>query len=442
MPRLFGTDGIRGEANVDLRPSLAYALGRAVIARMGRSGGLLLGQDTRRSGDMFAASIVAGATSMGADVHRLGVCPTPALAHLTAEGPFAAGIMVSASHNPATDNGLKVLGGDGLKIDEPLEDELEALMLRADELAGPPNSEIGREVPARNRLEGYTAHRLQLARRSRSDVRLVLDCAHGSAGVAAPEVLAATGATVDVRFNEPNGDNINAGCGATAPQAAAALVAETGADLGICLDGDGDRCVAIDERGEVLDGDQLIGILALDRLRRGALRDGLVVVSVLSNGGLEAALELAGGRLSRTPVGDKYIWEQMDVAGADLGGEKSGHVIIRDHATSGDGLVTALELLDIIARTGRRLSELAGEVMLYPQQQRTVPVRHKELWEAEPVFAGAVTSAERQIDGRGRVLIRPSGTESALRIMVEGDDEAVVRSLADSLAILAAERLN
>jgi phosphoglucosamine mutase len=442
MPRLFGTDGIRGEANVDLRPSLAYALGRAVVARMGRSGGLLIGQDTRRSGDMFVASITAGATSMGADIHRLGVCPTPALAQLTAEGPFACGIMVSASHNPATDNGLKVLGGDGLKIDEPLEDELESLMLRSDELEGPPNSEIGREVDARQRMADYLDNRLQLARRIRCDLRLVLDCAHGSAGVAAPEVLAATGASVDVRFNEPDGDNINLECGATAPEAAAALVAQTGADLGICLDGDGDRCVAIDERGQVIDGDQLIGILALDRLRRGALRGGLVVVSVLSNGGLEMAIQAAGGRLSRTPVGDKYIWEQMHVAGADLGGEKSGHVIIRDHATSGDGLVTALELLDIVARTGRRVSELAAEVPLFPQQQRTVPVRHKELWEAEPVFAEAVAAASRQIDGRGRVLIRPSGTESALRVMVEGDDETVVRSLADSLAVLAGERLN
>jgi phosphoglucosamine mutase len=442
MPRLFGTDGIRGEANVDLRPSLAYALARAVVARLGRSGGLLVGQDTRRSGDMFVASIIAGATSMGADVHRLGACPTPALAHLTADGPFAAGIMVSASHNPATDNGLKVLGGDGLKIDEPLEDELEALMLRSDELEGPPNSELGREVDARHRMTAYLDHRLQLAGRSRSDAHVVLDCAHGSAGVAAPEVLAATGARVDVHFNEPDGDNINLDCGATAPQAAAALVRQAGADVGICLDGDGDRCVAIDERGEVVDGDQLIGILALDRLRRGALRDGLVVVSVLSNGGLEAAIQSAGGRLSRTPVGDKYIWEQMHVAGAELGGEKSGHVIIRDHATSGDGLVTALELIDIMARTGRPVSELAAEVPLYPQQQRTVPVRHKELWEAEPVFAGAVASAERQIDGRGRVLIRPSGTEPALRVMVEGDDESVVRSLADSLAALAAERLN
>jgi phosphoglucosamine mutase len=350
--------------------------------------------------------------------------------------------MVSASHNPASDNGLKVLGGDGLKIDEPLEDELEALLLRYDELALPPPGGIGREVDARSRLADYVEHRLALAARSRCDLRLVLDCAHGSAGVTAPQVLAATGAQVDVRFNDPDGDNINLDCGATAPQAAASAVGETGADLGICLDGDGDRCVAIDERGQVVDGDQLIGILALDRLRRGLLRGGLVVVSVLSNGGLETSIRQAGGRVSRTPVGDKYIWEQMHVADAQLGGEKSGHVIIRDHASAGDGLVTALELLDVIARSGRPLSELAAEITLYPQQQRAVAVRHKELWEADPAFAEAVATAQAEIDGHGRVLVRPSGTEAALRIMVEGEDESLVSAVADRLAALAGERLN
>jgi phosphoglucosamine mutase len=200
--------------------------------------------------------------------------------------------------------------------------------------------------------------------------------------------------------------------------------------------------VAIDERGQVVDGDQLIGILALDRLRRGLLRGGLVVVSVLSNGGLETSIRQAGGRVSRTPVGDKYIWEQMHVADAQLGGEKSGHVIIRDHASAGDGLVTALELLDVIARSGRPLSELAAEITLYPQQQRAVAVRHKELWEADPAFAEAVATAQAEIDGHGRVLVRPSGTEAALRIMVEGEDESLVSAVADRLAALAGERLN
>ena len=444
MTRLFGTDGIRGRANVELRPSLAFALGRAVVRRLLRdgTGALLIGQDTRRSGDMLASAIVAGATSMGADAHRLGVCPTPALAHLTADGRFGAGIMVSASHNPADDNGLKVLDAGGLKLDDPVEDEIEALILRSDELAGPGNDGLGREIDARPLLDEYIEHRRAMADRIDAPVRLVLDCANGSAGTAASDVLAATGASLDVRFNEPDGSNINLDCGATAPQQAARAVAETGAQLGICLDGDGDRCVAIDERGEVVDGDRLIGILALDRIARGALPNGLVVVSVLSNGGLEAAIHDAGGRVVRTPVGDKYIWEAMLVAQAGLGGEKSGHVIVRERSTSGDGIVTALELLDVLARSGRPLSELAAQVTLYPQQQRTIAVRHKEQWEAEPTFSTAVAEAQRELAGHGRVLVRPSGTEPALRVMVEGDDDARVTELADHLAALAGERLN
>ena len=443
MARLFGTDGIRGTANVELWPSLAYALGRATAARIvGPGGRLLVGQDTRRSGDMFVAAVTAGATAMGVDVHRLGVCPTPALAHLLAGGGFGAGIMVSASHNPAADNGLKVLGAEGLKIDDPLEDELEGMILRADELAGPGNDELGRAVDARALLERYVEHRAALAASSAPGMRLIVDCAHGSGGMAAPRVFAASGARVDIRFNEPDGSNINLACGATAPQALAGLVAQGGADVGFALDGDADRCVAVDERGAVVDGDQLIGIIALDRLKRDALPSRICVVSVLSNGGLESAIRAAGGRVARTPVGDKYILEAMLVSGAGLGGEKSGHVIVREHTLSGDGIVTALEVLGIMARTGRRLSELALDIELYPQQQRTVAARHKEQWEADPTFADAVAQAQRDLDGHGRVLVRPSGTESALRIMVEGDDEARVGAIADELARLAGERLN
>ena len=443
MGRLFGTDGIRGVANVDLRPPLAYGLGRATAAHVMRAGQtLLVGQDTRRSGDMLAAAIVAGATSMGIDAHRLGVCPTPALAHLVPAAGFGAGIMVSASHNPAADNGLKVLDANGLKLDDSVEDELEALIWRNDDMHGPANDGLGREADARALLDDYVTHRTGLAGKAASDARLVIDCANGSGGVAAPQILAATGASVDVRFNEPDGSNINLDCGATAPARLAAIVAETGADIGFALDGDADRCVAVDEHGEIVDGDRLIGLIALDRLARGALPYGICVVSVLSNGGLEAAILRAGGRVARTPVGDKYILEAMLVSGAGLGGEKSGHVIIREHTTSGDGIVTALEVLGIVARSGRRLSELAAEIELYPQHQRTVAVRHKEQWEADLTFADAVEQAQGELRNGGRILVRPSGTEPALRIMVEGDDEARVAAIADSLAGLAGERLN
>jgi phosphoglucosamine mutase len=443
VSRLFGTDGIRGIANVDLKPTLAYALGRAAVHRLLPSGGaLVIGQDTRRSGDMLAAALVAGVTSMGADAHRAGVVPTPALAHMTASGPFEAGVMVSASHNPADDNGLKLLDRQGMKLDDAVEDEVDALIWQADEFAGPTNAGLGREIDGHALLDGYRAHRLELARATRTGLRVVLDCANGSGGVVAPEILAATGAQVEVCFNEPDGTNINRDCGATAPAALAAEVARRGADLGFALDGDADRCVAVDEQGRVVDGDQLIGVIATERLARSALGDGTVVVSVLSNGGLAAAVERAGGRIIRTPVGDKYILDAMLVSGAQLGGEKSGHVIVREHASSGDGIVTALEVLSIVTRRGRTLSELAAELPLYPQEQRTVRVRHKDQWEADAALARAVADAEAELSGAGRILVRPSGTEPALRIMVEAADATRVRQLADALAALAAERLN
>lgn len=443
MTRLFGTDGIRGLANVDLHPKLAFDLGRATAAHLVHAGGsLLVGQDTRRSGDMLAAAVGAGAMSLGVDVHRLGVCPTPALVHLTGTGPFRAGVMVSASHNPSRDNGLKVVDARGMKLDDIVEDELEALMLRADELTGPHNEGLGQEIDAGALLDEYVDHRLAFARSFAIDARVVVDCAHGSACSIAGRVLEGTGATVDVRFAEPDGVNINDGCGATAPGALARIVLESQADMGFALDGDADRCVAVDELGAVVDGDQLIGIIALDRLARGALPQGIVVASVLSNGGLERALNVAGGRLARTPVGDKHIVDGMIVMDAGLGGEKSGHVVVRDRAGAGDGIVTALEVLSIVARTGRRLSELAAQIPLFPQQQRTIHVRHKNQWEADPTFAQAVEEARRSLDGSGRILVRPSGTEPALRIMVEGEDGALVARAADSLAALAEERLN
>ncbi len=443
MARLFGTDGIRGIANVDLKPALADALGRATAQRLAAPGqAIVVGQDTRRSGDMFVAALTSGATSLGVDVHRVGVVPTPALAFLTGDGDFAAGIMVSASHNPAEDNGLKVLDAAGLKLDDAVEDELEQLIWRAGDLGAVGNAELGRAIDARHLLDRYLAHRLGLAGSISTDLRIVIDCANGSGGVVAPEILAATGARIQVIHNEPDGTNINLGCGATAPASLAAAVLEFGADIGFALDGDADRCVAVDGRGRVVDGDQLIGLLALDRLARGVLDAGGLVVSVLSNGGLQIAVESAGGHLVRTPVGDKYILEGMQVSGAVLGGEKSGHVIVREHASTGDGIVTALEVLRVIGRRARPLDELAAEISLLPQQQRAVPARHKDQWEGDPVLQRSIAEALERLGGDGRVLVRPSGTEPALRVMVEGSDPELVRELADAIAALAGERLN
>jgi phosphoglucosamine mutase len=423
---------------------MAYALGRATAHRLvGPSGAMVVGQDTRRSGDMYAGAITAGATSLGADVHLVGVVPTPALAFLAGTGDFAAGIMISASHNPADDNGLKVLDDAGLKLDDAVEDELEALIWRSEELQGVRNADLGRAIPARGLLDRYVAHRHGLAGGiDARGLRVVLDCANGSGGVVAPAILEATGATVEVINNEPDGVNINVNAGATAPAGLAARVVASGANVGFALDGDADRLIAVDQTGAVVDGDQVLGILALDRLRRDVLPRGTLVVSVLSNGGLQQVVEQAGGQVVRTPVGDKYILEGMQVAGAGLGGEKSGHVIVLEHTTSGDGIVTALEVLRVMTATGRPLAELAAAIPMLPQEQRAVRVRHKDQWEGDAALRRAIAAAESRLGPAGRVLVRPSGTEPALRVMVEGPDAALVAELADSIAALASERLH
>ena len=444
MARLFGTDGIRGVANIDLKPTLAYALGRACAARLvGPGGGLVVGQDTRRSGDMFVAAITAGATSLGVDVHQVGVVPTPALAYLAAGDGIQAGIMVSASHNPADDNGLKVLDHAGLKLEDAVEDELEDLVWRADELEAVGPQRIGRAIDARASLERYLGHREELARAiPATGLRIIVDCANGSGCVSAGRILTATGAAVEVIHDTPDGSNINLHCGATDPVSLAAAVITRGADVGLALDGDADRLIAVDADGAIIDGDQVLGILALDRLRHDALAGGVLVVSVLSNGGLAQAVEAAGGSVVRTPVGDRYILDGMEVEGAGLGGEKSGHVIVREHSTSGDGIVTALEVLRVMVAVGLPLASLAAEIQLLPQQQRSIRVRHKDQWEGDPILRGAIAAAEAELGSAGRILVRPSGTEPALRVMVEGPDGALVARLADEIAAVAGERLH
>jgi phosphoglucosamine mutase len=442
--RLFGTDGIRGVANADLTPGLAFALGRATARRLaGPGSAIVVGRDTRRSGDMFVSAIAAGAASLGADVHLAGEVPTPGLAFLIADGGYAAGIMVSASHNPAADNGLKVLDARGMKLDDRVEDEIEAIIEGSDALVGVPNEAIGsiRDRSAELRAR-YVSHRSALASTFRSALHVVVDGANGSGAGVVGEILAATGARVEVVHDGPDGVNINLGCGATDPASLAAEVVARGADIGFALDGDADRCVAVDGTGRVVDGDQLIGLLALDRIGRGALPHGRVVASVLSNGGLEVALEDAGGSLVRTPVGDKYILEGMLANDAGLGGEKSGHVIFRELSSTGDGIVTAIEALRVVSRSGGSIADLASRIPLFPQVQRAIRVPHKERWETDPEIVAAVEDARTRLGRAGRILVRPSGTEPVLRIMVEGPDEGVVAELADGIGALAEERLH
>jgi phosphoglucosamine mutase len=335
-----------------------------------------------------------------------------------------------------------VLDSDGLKLDDAIEEELEALIWREGELGGVGNALIGRQVDAGGALAAYREHRLGLAAGiAGQGLRIVLDGANGSGGAMGQAILEATSAAVEAIHVDPDGININVRSGATDPASLAAAVRERGADVGFALDGDADRLIAVDAHGQVVDGDVVLGILALERLERAALPGGLVV-SVLSNGGLQRAVEARGGQVVRTPVGDKYILEGMQLSGAQLGGEKSGHVIILEHTTSGDGIVTALEVLRVMVLRGRALHELAADIPLLPQQQRAVPARHKDQWEGDPVLSRAIAEATARLAGDGRILVRPSGTEPSLRVMVEGPDAALVTELADSLAALAGERLH
>ena len=442
MARLFGTDGIRGVANVDLTPTLAYDLGRAVGHLMDGNGrSVVIGQDTRRSGDMLVAALSAGLASVGTDALLLGVVTTPCLTHVAAAGGHPAGIMVSASHNPADDNGLKVVSG-GRKIDDEVEDQLERLIFQAESLPGRGNAQLGRVTRDASPIDGYRRHLLDSAGDALRGLRVAIDCANGSASAIAPSLFAELGAEVTVLFDRPDGTNINLDCGSTHPETLAATVREAGLDIGFAFDGDADRLIAVDERGGLVDGDGVMGICAIQRLEAGTLRNGILVATVMSNGGLQRAIEAAGGRMLRTPVGDRHVFEAMERADAALGGEQSGHIIFRDRATTGDGMLTAIELVKALRGADAPLSELAGRIPRLPQVVINSAVRHKDAWQVDPEFAAAVGRAEASLGSRGRILVRPSGTEPKLRIMVEGDQPDEINGIAQQLDELARARLN
>lgn len=442
MGRLFGTDGIRGVANVDLTPTLAYDLGRAVghlLEAFGRR--VVIGQDTRRSGDMLVAAVSAGLASVGADAIQLGVVTTPCLAHAASSGDYAAGIMVSASHNPADDNGLKVLSG-GRKIDDEVEEELERLIFQAESLPGRTNAEIGRITYETAPIAAYRAALMAEAGDALRGMRIGIDCANGSASAIVPDLLRELGATVTALSATPDGANINLGCGSTHPEALAAAVVAGGLEMGLAFDGDADRLIAVDEHGSIVDGDGLMGICALARLAAGTLRNRILVTTVMSNGGLERAIVAAGGRMLRTPVGDRHVLEAMERTDASLGGEQSGHIIFRDIAAIGDGILTGIELARTLRAAGATLAELAAQIPRLPQVVINSAVRHRDLWEVDPEFAVAVAEADARLGARGRILVRPSGTEPKIRIMVEGEDADEINQIARELSELARARLN
>ena len=440
--KLFGTDGVRGTANVHpMTAEVALSLGQAVAhvfqaTRHDRTR-IIIGKDTRLSGYLFEDALAAGITSMGADVIQVGPMPTPGMAFLTADMRCDAGVMISASHNPYQDNGIKFFSSDGFKLPDAIEARIEALV-RSGELAEKraPADAIGqarRIDDVEGRYVVFLKHTFP-KEHSLDGMKVVLDCANGAAYKVGPTVLRELGAHVSLLGATPNGRNINDGCGSLHPEKTAARVRELGADVGIALDGDADRCVMIDERGETVDGDALLALFAGDLDERGALAGGGVVATVMSNLGLEKALEARGISLVRTAVGDRYVVEAMRAGGYNLGGEQSGHFLFLDHNTTGDGLMTALQALAILRRTGRPLSELVAGFQRFPQALVNVGVAEKRPIEELPKMMEALRKVEADLDGRGRVLIRYSGTEPKARVMVEGEDQADVDRIARELA--------
>ena len=442
MAGRFGTDGIRGPVGSVVDDRLALGLGRAVghlLVGDGRS--VLLGRDTRRSGEMLGAALAAGLAASGVDVVDLGIVTTPCLVHASTDDRHSVGIMVSASHNPAPDNGLKVVV-EGRKATDEIETELDRLIDDTSEIPFRSNAELGRIRADREPVEVYGRFLRDIAGDAFVGLRIAVDCANGSASAIAPGLFRSLGAEVTVLFDAPNGVNINDGCGSTHPERLAETVAAAGLDVGLAFDGDADRLMAIDERGELVDGDAVMGICALERLASGTLRNQLLVATVMSNGGLERAIAEAGGRMLRTPVGDRHVFEAMERDDAVLGGEQSGHIIFRDRATTGDGLLTAIELVRSIRAADRPLSELAGRIPRLPQVVINSAVRRREDWGQDREFMAAVERATQQMGDRGRVLVRPSGTEPTIRIMVEGDDAGEIDRIARELATLAEARLS
>jgi phosphoglucosamine mutase len=464
MGRLFGTDGVRGVAGEDLTGQLAMDLATAAAgmlqemraAAAGRSNGsrlvAVVGRDPRASGEFLEAAVVAGLAGAGVDVLRLGVIPTPGVAYLTAALGADLGVMLSASHNPAPDNGIKLFARGGFKLPDAAEDEIEARMALPRRTGRLPAGGFGRVRDAAGERERYLAHLLASQPRTGelsaahvasalthgtatlAGLRVVVDCAHGAASAVAPELLRRAGAEVIAIGAEPDGENINAGCGSTHLEVLSAAVTKHGADAGIAHDGDADRCLAVDATGEMIDGDQILAVLALDLKARGVLAGDTVVATVMSNLGFRKAMAKAGITVVETAVGDRYVLEAMRAGHFVIGGEQSGHIIMLDHATTGDGMLTALHLLAAAARQRIALADLARVMTRYPQVLVNVAGVDKERAARSPELAAAVAAAQAELGAAGRVLVRPSGTERAVRVMVEATEHEHAQHLADGLA--------
>ena len=444
--RVFGTDGVRGLANglltaeltLDLSVAAAHVLGEAGVFE-GHRPRAVVGRDTRISGEFLEAAVVAGLASAGVDVLKLGVLPTPGVAHLTAELDADLGVMISASHNPMPDNGIKFLSRGGVKLPDSLEHAIERRL--REPWDRPTGAKVGRISTYDAAVDAYAKHLCSTVPASLAGLKVVVDCAHGAAFEAAPEALGGAGAEVVAICAAPDGLNINDGCGSTHLDVLQAAVLEHGADVGFALDGDADRCLAVDHEGTVVDGDQILAVLALAMRDAGTLVDDTVVATVMSNLGFVQAMEVAGVKVEQTKVGDRYVLESMSSHGFVLGGEQSGHVILSQHATTGDGILTALQVLGRMAATGRSLKELAAVMTRLPQVLVNVSGVDKTRAATDEELSAAVAKEEAELAGTGRVLLRPSGTESLVRVMVEAESAERAQDVADRLADVVRNRL-
>jgi phosphoglucosamine mutase len=444
LGRLFGTDGVRGRANADLPPELALTVARAAAGVLADRDGTerpvaVVARDPRASGEMLEAAVVAGLTSAGAEVLRAGVLPTPALAYLTADTGADLGVMISASHNPMPDNGIKLFSRGGHKLPDAVEAAIESTVASgSSEGHRPTGSGVGRVRDLADGAARYAEHLLSTLERPLSGVRLVVDCAHGAAAPIAPEVYRRAGADVHAIGCAPDGWNINDGVGSTHLGPLISAVRERGADLGIAHDGDADRCLAVTASGEMVDGDAILAVCALALHEHGALKDDTVVATVMSNLGFHHTMRDAGIAVHTTAVGDRYVLEALRANGLSLGGEQSGHLVFLDHATTGDGLLTGLALLSRMAESGSSLAELASVVQRLPQVLVNVPVTDRLAVVESDEVAGAVNAVEEELGDSGRVLLRPSGTEQLVRVMVEAPTQDVADEVAQRLADVVA----
>jgi phosphoglucosamine mutase len=443
MSRLFGTDGVRGLANEELTTELALRLGRAAGAVLGRGRRerVLIGRDTRASGEMLEAALAAGLCASGVDVVRIGVIPTPGVAYISRYLGAGAGAAVTASHNPAPENGIKFFGPDGNKLPDGVEDEIEAKLHDPTGLPQPTGAGVGRIHERRDLLHHYGQEVRHTLPARLDGLKIVVDCGNGATSVIAGDVLSDLGAEVVMMNDRPDGLNINDHCGAMHPELMASKVKEVGADAGVAFDGDGDRAILADDLGRVVDGDRIMAICALHWSGTFHLPGNRVVGTVMSNLGLELALQAAGIEFLRAPVGDRYVSEEMRRVGASLGGEKSGHIIFAQHSTTGDGLVSLMQVLGIMRAKRCPLSELADQVQEFPQLLVNVRVPRKDGWSQNPAISAAIRKAEAELEGRGRVFVRPSGTESLIRIMAEGPDQGELETLVGGIRAVVEQEL-